>query len=119
MKQINNSNWIFTVDEHNFKELVIEKSYEVPILVDFWADWCAPCIILTPILENLVEEYQGKWLLAKCEVDEGENMRLAGHYKLRGFPTILLFNQGENIAHFTSAKPAFWIKNFIKKHLEV
>ncbi len=107
--------WIFDVTEQSFQALVIEASQQVPILVDFWADWCAPCRMLTPVLERAVAEYEGRWQLAKVEVDD--NMRLAGRYKLRGFPTVLMFRDGEVIGHFTSAKPLHWVKQFLDEHL--
>ncbi|MDM8545335.1 thioredoxin family protein [Candidatus Venteria ishoeyi] len=106
---------IFDVTEESFQKQVIEASHIKPILVDFWADWCAPCRMLTPILETAVAEYAGSWYLAKVEVDD--NMRLAGHYKLRGFPTVLLFKDGEIIGRFASAKPLHWVREFIDEHL--
>ncbi len=108
--------YVFEVNEHDFDTRVLQASTDTPILVDFWAEWCPPCQALTPILEKLVQEYQGRWLLAKVEVDE--NMKLAGHYRLRGFPTVLMFRHGEVIAHFSGAKPAHWLREeFLDKHL--
>ena len=69
---------IFDVNEADFQAQVLEASKANPILVDFWADWCPPCIVLSPVLERVVNGYGGKIRLAKVEVDEGENMRLAG-----------------------------------------
>lgn len=111
------SQFTFDTDEQHFKQQVVMSSYQQPILVDFWADWCAPCQMLTPVLEHLVEEHKGQWLLAKVEVDD--NMRLAGHYKLRGFPTVLLFDQGEVTARFNGAKPAHAIRDFLAQHLHL
>jgi len=108
--------WIFDATEQDFETLVIEASHKTPVLVDFWADWCMPCRMLTPVLEDLVAEDQGRWLLAKVEVDD--NMRLAGHYKLRGFPTILLFQQGEIKGRFSSAHPHHWVRQFLTEHLQ-
>jgi thioredoxin 1 len=106
---------IFDATEENFNTRVIEASHQTPIMVDFWADWCSPCRTLTPVLEKLVHEDQGRWRLAKVEVDD--NMRLAGHYKLRGFPTVLLFREGKVCAHFSGAHPAHWIRDFLASHL--
>jgi putative thioredoxin len=106
---------IFDVDEATFKEKVIEASADHPILVDFWADWCMPCIALTPALERVVGEYGGRVLLGKVEVDE--NMKLAGHYRLRGFPTVMLFYRGEEHGRFAGAHPAHWIRDWIEEHL--
>lgn len=107
---------IFDVDETAFHVEVLDASKETAVLVDFWADWCPPCIVLTPVLERVVQGYGGKVRLAKVEVDEGENMRLAGRYGLRGFPTVLLFLNGEEKGRFSSARPDGWVKQFIADH---
>lgn len=86
------------------------------MLVDLWADWCAPCLTIAPILENVIHAYAGAIALAKLEVDEGENMKIAGRYAARGFPTILLIQNGEEIGRFSGAKPAHFIKDFIANH---
>lgn len=83
--------------------------------MDFWADWCAPCRVLTPVLESVVRDYAGSVCLAKVEVDE--NMRLAGRYQLRGFPTVILFQGGVERARFSGAKPANFVRDFIDDHL--
>ena len=88
------SRFSFDVRHEDFQSKVIDASHEQPILVDFWAEWCAPCHQLTPHLNRVVDELNGRVLLAKVEVDEGDNMKLAGHYRLRGFPTVILFQHG-------------------------
>ena len=108
---------IFDVNEADFQVQVLEASKINPILVDFWADWCPPCIVLSPVLERVVNGYGGKIRLAKVEVDEGENMRLAGRYSLRGFPTVILLVNGEEKGRFSSARPDGWVKQFIDEHL--
>jgi len=108
------SPYIFDVDEASFPGQVIEASQQGPILVDFWADWCAPCISLAPALERVVDGYQGAMRLAKVEVDD--NMRLAGHYRLRGFPTVILFHRGEELGRFSGSHPAHWIVDWINSH---
>ena len=107
----------FDVNLHDFEARVIESSRQVPVLVDFWADWCGPCHALSPVLARVLTEYSGRVRLAKCEVDEGENMKLAGHYGLRGFPTVLLFVAGDETARFASARPAHFIRDFLDQHL--
>lgn len=108
---------IFDVDLADFDRVVIEASHEGPVLVDFWADWCPPCLTLAPVLCRVVDEYDGQVRLAKVEVDEGDNMKLAGRYQARGFPTVLMFVDGEVAGRFTSAQPAGFIREFIDERL--
>ncbi len=108
---------IFDVDLEDFEERVIEASRQQPVLVDLWAEWCSPCLVIAPILRELIDEYDGKLKLAKVEVDEGENMKLAGRYQVRGFPTILLIINGEEVDRFSGAKPLSFIREFVDAHL--
>ncbi|HHJ12909.1 MAG TPA: thioredoxin [Gammaproteobacteria bacterium] len=111
--------WIFDTSLERFPREVLDVSREVPVLVDFWADWCAPCIAIAPVLERVLESLRGKVRLARLEVDEGENMKLAGHYRVRGFPTIILFRDGEERARFSGARPASWIHRFLREHIDL
>ncbi len=104
---------IINTDLHHFQTDVLDASHTTPILVDFWAEWCSPCLVIAPVLEKLMTDYDGAVKLVKLEVDEGENMKLAGRYKVRGFPTIMLVNNGEELGRFSSARPAHWIRKFI------
>ena len=108
---------ITDVDLEQYDEQVVSASHQQPVLVDLWAEWCSPCLVIAPLLKQLVDEYEGKVKLAKVEVDEGENMKLAGRYQVRGFPTILLINKGEEIARFSGAKPMSFLRNFIDENL--
>lgn len=108
--------FIFDAGVDDFKEKVLEASRERPVLVDFTADWCGPCIALTPVLNKVIPEYEGRIVLAKVDADE--NMKLCGHYRLRGFPTVLLFRDGEEVDRFTSARPAHFVREFIDRHLD-
>ena len=107
--------FVFDVDEHTFQEKVLDISDENLVMVDFWADWCSPCKALTPVLERVAHEFAGKFLLAKVEVDE--NMRLAGHYKLRGFPTVIFFWRKEPIDRFAGYKPMHTVRELVEAHL--
>ena len=109
--------WIFDVDVEQFEKKVLQISHDKPVLVDLWAEWCSPCLVIAPLLKKLVNENGGEILLAKVEVDEGENMKLAGRYKVRGFPTILLINKAEEVARFSGAKPLSFLRNFINEHV--
>lgn len=103
-------------DEDDFAARVIAASASTPVLTDFWADWCPPCRVLTPVLERLAAEYAGRFTLAKIEADE--NMKLAGRYQLRGFPTAILFVNGEPVDQFSGARPTQFVREFLDRHLD-
>lgn len=103
-------------DLSDFQKEVIERSHEVPVLVDFWADWCGPCKMLAPVLEKLAGEAGGKWELIKINTEEhGE---LAGEHEVRGIPDVRLFKNGEVVDKFTGAMSEHEILKFLKKHLD-
>ena len=108
------SPYIFDVDEAGFKKEVVEASRAGLMLVDFWAEWWSPCLSLAPALERAIDELDGRVRLAKVEVDD--NMRLAGHYRLRGFPTVLLFHQGQELARFSGSRRCHWIRDWVEEH---
>jgi len=108
--------WIFAAHYEDFQQRVLEVSQQQPVLVDFWAEWCSPCLVIAPVLERIIGEYAGAVLLAKVEVDAGENMKLAGHYRVRGFPTVMLFREGEERGRFSGAHPAPYIREFVENH---
>ena len=108
---------IFDVDLEQFDDRVLAASHEAPVLIDLWAQWCSPCLVIAPLLKQLVEEHKGKLKLAKIEVDEGENMKLAGHYKVRGFPTVILIIKGEEVARFSGAKPLSFLHHFVDDNI--
>ncbi len=107
---------IFAVDLPDFQYKVLEASQKQPILVDFWADWCAPCHAIVPSLNRVMQYYAGQLKLAKLEVDKDDNMTLAGRYQVRGFPSVLLFRNGQEVARFSGAKPVQFIVDFIETH---
>ena len=79
------------ITDTNFEELVLKS--EVPVLVDFWAPRCGPCRMITPIVEELAAEYEGKYLIAKCNVDDCSEVPMK--YGIRNIPTLLFFKGGE------------------------
>jgi putative thioredoxin len=109
---------IFAVDLPDFASKVTEASFNTPVLVDFWADWCGPCHALAPHLQRVIDERQGALLLAKVEVDEGENMKLAGHNRVRGFPTVILYRDGEELGRFSGARSTHWLQHWLDEHLQ-
>ncbi len=109
---------IFDTDTHHFEADVVEASKDHLVMVDMWADWCGPCHFLTPVLLKVIPTYQGRVRLAKVEVDEGDNMKIAGRHGARGFPTVVLYKNGVEVDRFHSAKPEHFVREFIEKHLD-
>jgi putative thioredoxin len=101
------------VNESDFNYKVIDASRKVPVLVDFWADWCAPCRALKPILEKLADEYHGRFVLAK--VDSDRNQALAARYGVRSIPSVKAFVRGELVDEFSGALPEPMVREFIER----
>lgn len=109
---------IYDIMLEDFEDKVLALSHSTPVLVDFWADWCPPCVVVAPLLAEVVDDRKGEIKLAKLEVDEEDNMKLAGKYQVRGFPTIILFQNGEEKGRFSGARPVSFIENFIDDSLD-
>jgi len=101
------------VTTDTFEQEVLERSKTVPVLVDFWADWCGPCKTLTPILEQAVEERNGDVALAKVDTDA--NQDLAERYGVRGIPNVKAFRNGQVVDEFTGAVPAAVVEEFLDR----
>ena len=111
------SELIFDTHLADFDTRVLQASAQYPVLVDFWAEWCAPCLVIAPALERVVRSYGAGLSLAKVEVDEGDNMKLAGRYRLRGFPTVILFRDGQELNRFSGARSADQVRAFLDQTL--
>ena len=108
------SMYTIEVDNNNFDKEVLHRSTQVPVLVDFWADWCAPCKSLMPVLAKLVEEYAGGFILAKINTDE--NQQLALQCGIRSLPTVVLFKNGQIVDGFIGAQPETAIRVVLERH---
>ena len=95
-----------TIDDSNFDQIVLQA--EIPVLVDFWAPWCRPCLMAAPVLEELAEEYSGKITIAKLDVDQ--NAKTAAKYGIKAIPTMLLFKKGEPVSNIVGYKPKTELK---------
>ena len=113
--QLGPDDFVVDATEQNFEHVAIQESHKRLVLVDISADWCGPCNVLMPILDKVSKEYAGEFLLAKVDADE--NMRIAGRYKVRGFPTVIAFVNGEEVDRFHSAQREPFVVDFIEKHL--
>jgi putative thioredoxin len=107
------SDFIVDVTEADFEYEVIAYSADVPVVVDFWATWCAPCRTLGPLLEKLAEESQGGFRLARVDVDDNPN--LARRFNVRSIPTVKAFQGGQIVAEFTGAQPEPRLREFLDK----
>lgn len=105
----------FNVGTADFQEKVIDASHRTPVLVDFWAEWCAPCRVLKPVLEKLADEYGGRFMLAKLNSDRDQ--AVAAHYGVRSIPSVKAFVNGELVNEFTGALPEPQIRAFINSLL--
>ncbi len=98
------------IDDNNFEEVVLKA--EVPVLVDFWAQWCGPCRMVAPVVEELAEEYEGKVAFGKVDVDQ--NHKIASQYGIMSIPTLILFKDGKPLTNMVGFRP----KDELKQSLD-
>jgi putative thioredoxin len=103
----------FDVTDADFEEKVVKASFRQPVVIDFWAPWCAPCKMLKPVLEKLADEYAGKFLLAKVNSDE--NPKTSMRHRVRGIPSVKAMVDGEIVDEFTGAQPESMVRAWLDK----
>ncbi|SDW09069.1 thioredoxin family protein [Marinobacter mobilis] len=113
---MSNSPYVFEATMENFQDSVMVASSTTPILIDVWADWCAPYKQLMPLLEKLADEYKGQFLLAKVNADEQQ--QLTGSLGVRSLPTVILVKDGQAVDGFNGALPESEIRKVLDKHVE-
>ena len=102
---------IVDVTEATFEAEVLQRSFEKPVVVDFWAEWCAPCRALGPVLEKLAAEEDADWFLAKVDIET--NQRLAGAFSIQSIPAVKAFRDGRPVAEFTGALPEAQVRRWL------
>ena len=113
---MSDSPYIFDVSgAASFEQLVIENSFHKPVLVDFWAEWCAPCKALMPLLAKITEQYAGELLLAKVDCDVEQD--IVQRFGIRSLPTVVLFKDGQPVDGFAGAQPEAAIRQMLAPHV--
>ena len=102
------------VDDSNFDEIILQS--KTPVLVDFWAPWCQPCLVIAPILDELAEEYSGRVSIVRVDVDQ--NPKSAARYSLMAIPTLLIFKNGKPITNIVGAKRKQDLKKILDAALD-
>ncbi len=103
------------VDDANFEQKVLKS--ETPVLVDFWAPWCRPCLMVAPVLEELAEEYGGRITIAKMDVDQ--NAKTAAKYSIMAIPTLIIFKKGKPVSQIVGFKPKAELKRDLDAALQI
>jgi thioredoxin 1 len=114
-EKANMSENIQAVSDASFDKDVIEASKTQPVLVDFWADWCRPCHMLSPTVEEIAKDHVGKLKVVKLNVDE--NVNAAGKFNIRGIPTLLIFKGGQVADQLVGAVPKEQIEKVVQRHI--
>jgi len=103
--------YVRDIDQDAFGQAVLQRSHEVPVVVDFWAEWCGPCKTLSPVLEKLAAEYDGGFELVKIDVDN--NQELSKQFGIQGIPNVIGFRNGQPASRFTGALPESAVREWL------
>ena len=103
-----------TIDDSNFEQVVVNS--KIPVLLDFWAAWCAPCRMVAPVVDELAQEYDGRINFGKVDVDQ--NPKIASKYGIMSIPTLILFKDGKPITNMVGFKPKAQLKQSLDSILE-
>ncbi len=103
------------IDDNNFEEEVIESSKEKPVIVDFWAPWCGPCLVLKPIMEQVSKEMKGKVKIVKLNVDE--NPETAERFEIMSIPSVKMFKNGKVVSEFFGARTKDFVVSWIEENI--
>lgn len=107
------ANKCLTITRSNFDETVLQST--IPVLVDFWAPWCGPCRMVSPLIEEIADEYAGRAIVGKLNIDD--HIELAQKYRVMSIPTVLLFKEGEAVERIVGAHPQNTYADLLIKHL--
>ena len=103
-----------TIEDDNFEQVVLQA--KTPVLVDFWAAWCAPCLMVAPVVEELADEYEGRISFGKVDVDQ--NPKIASQYGIMSIPTLILFKDGKPISNIVGFRPKVQLKQSLDDALD-
>lgn len=108
---------VIDVNIKTFQREVLDRSNDIPVVVDFWSPTCGPCMVLGPILEKLAANNDGKWKLAKVNTSDSQNQNLAMDFRIQGIPAVKAFKNGEVVDEFVGALPEAQIEEWLKKFI--